>query len=131
MTEGLADTSVWISTEVGRSIDRARLPDVLRVSVVTLAELQAGVLAAPDPTTVSTRLRTLQLAQESEPLPVDAQVAQEWALLRVEVARAGRRVNVNDLWIAATARASRLPVVTQDRDFGALASLGLLEVIEV
>ena len=131
MTEGLTDTSVWISAELGRDLDRAGLPDVLRVSVITLAELQAGVLAASDPTTVSTRLRTLQLAQESEPLPVDAVVCQEWALLRVEVARAGRRVNVNDLWIAATARANRLPVVTQDGDFDVLAALGLIDLVQV
>lgn len=131
MTEGLADTSVWISAELGRGLDRTGLPDVLLVSVITLAELQAGVLAAPDPATVSTRLRTLQLTLESEPLPVDAAVAQEWALLRVEVARAGRRVNVNDLWIAATARANRLQVVTQDGDFAVLADLGLIDLIEI
>ena len=131
MTEGLADTSVWISAELGRGIDRTGLPDVLLVSVITLAELQAGVLAAPDRATVSTRLRTLQLTLESEPLPVDAAVAQEWALLRVKVARAGRRVNVNDLWIAATASANRLQVVTQDGDFAVLADLGLIDLIEI
>ncbi len=131
MTEGLADTSVWISAELGRSLDRTLLPEVLRVGVITLAELQAGVLAASDPATASSRLRTLQLAMESEPLPVDAAVAQEWALLRVEVARAGRRVNVNDLWIAATARANRLHVVAQDGDFAVLSALGLIDLIEV
>ncbi|MDN5798175.1 MAG: PIN domain-containing protein [Intrasporangium sp.] len=127
----MADTSVWISAELGRQLDRVGLPDVLRVSVITLAELQAGVLAAADPRTASTRLRTLQLSQESEPLPVDAAVAQEWALLRVEVTRAGRRVNVNDLWIGATARANRLPVVTQDGDFDVLAMLGLIDLVQV
>jgi predicted nucleic acid-binding protein len=131
VTEGLADTSVWISAELGRPLDRTRLPDVLLVSVVTLAELQAGVLAASEPAAVSTRLRTLQLALESGPLPVDVTVAQEWALLRVEVARAGRRVNANDLWIAATARANRLQVVTQDGDFAVLAALGLIDLIEI
>jgi predicted nucleic acid-binding protein len=131
VTEGLADTSVWISAELGRSIDRAALPDLLRVSVVTLAELQAGVLAATGAVAVSSRLRTLQIAQESEPLPIDAAVAQEWALLRLEVARSGRRANVNDLWIAATARANRLPVVSQDGDFQVLAELGLIDLIRV
>lgn len=131
MTEGLTDTSVWISAELGRGLDRGGLPDVLRVSVITLAELEAGVLAASDPATVSTRLQTLQLAKESDALPVDAAVAQEWALLRVQLARAGKRVNVNDLWIAATARANRLPVVTQDGDFDVLAELGQIDLIQV
>lgn len=131
MSEGLADTSVWIAAEVGRDLDRGALPEVLRISVITLAELHAGVLAAGDPAIISSRLRTLQLAQESEPLPVDAAVAAEWALLRVQVARAERRVNVNDLWIAATARANRLPVVAQDGDYRVLADLGLIDVVQV
>ena len=38
---------------------------------------------------------------------------------------------MNDLWIAAIARANNLPVVTQDDDFDALADLGLLTVIKV
>ena len=78
---------------------------------------------------MTSRLRTLQLALGSEPLPVDAAVAQEGALLRVEVARSGRRVKVNDLWIAATARANRLQVVAQDGDFTVLAALGLIDLI--
>lgn len=131
MTEGLADTSVWIAGETGRNLDRARLPDVLRVSAITIAELHAGVLAAHGPAVVSTRLRTLQLALDSGPLPVDTAVAQEWALLRVEVARAGRKINVNDLWIAATARANRLPVLAQDGDLAVLADLGLIELTKV
>lgn len=131
MTEGLADTSVWTSAELGRSLERAVLPEVLRVSVITVAELRAGVLAAADPATVSRRLRTLQLALDSEALPVDAAVAEEWALLRVELARAGRRVNVNDLWIAATARANGLDVVTQDGDFSVMAALDLIGLIQV
>jgi predicted nucleic acid-binding protein len=71
------------------------------------------------------------LERAGEPLPIDAAVAQEWALLRLEVARSGRRANVNDLWIAATARANRLPVVSQDGDFQVLAELGLIDLIRV
>lgn len=131
VTDGLVDTSVWVSAEKGRAVVTALLPPIARVSVITLAELEAEVLAAPDVGTTSTRLRTLEKAQSSEPLPVDAAVAREWALLRVELARAGGRTNVNDLWIAATARANRLPVVTADDDFDVLAELGLVDVVKV
>lgn len=131
MREGLVDTSVWVSAELGRGLDAARLPELARVSVVTLAELEAGVLASGDPLIMSARLRTLEVARSSDPLPIDAAVAREWALLRVQVARSARRVNVNDLWIAATARANRLPVVSQDGDFAVLAELGLIESIEL
>lgn len=131
MSEGLADTSVWIAAEVGRELDAGALPDLLRVSAITLGELQAGVLAATEPVITASRMRTLRVAQESEPLPVDGAVAEEWALMRVEVARAQRRVNVNELWIAATARANRLPVVSQDGGFDVLAGLGLIDLIRV
>lgn len=131
MSEGLFDTSVWVSAELGRRLDAALIPDVARVSVITLAELQAGVLASTDAATTSTRLRTLEAVQSIEPLPVDAAVAREWALLRVELGRGRRRINVNDLWVAATARANRMPVVTQDDDFDLLGELQLVEVVKV
>jgi predicted nucleic acid-binding protein len=53
------------------------------------------------------------------------------AALRFEVAQAGRRINANDLWIAAIAQAHDLPVVTQDADFEALAGLDGPPVIQV
>jgi len=40
-------------------------------------------------------------------------------------------VNVNDLWIAASAASRRLPVVTQDDDFAAVEGIGGLTVIRV
>lgn len=68
---------------------------------------------------------------ELAPLPVDGSAARQWAALRVRLRDAGRKVNVNDLWIAAVALANQLPVVTQDDDFDVLAELGLLDVIRV
>ena len=73
-----------------------------------------------DVDTRSRRLATLEATTDIELLPIDGEVAAEWARLRVHLAHTGRRVNVNDLWIAATAAANRLPVVTQDDDFDAL-----------
>lgn len=131
MTTALADTSVFIALESGRDIDFDAVPQELRVSVVTLAELEAGVLAAADLASRSQRLRTLEMASETEPLHVTPRVASEWARLRVELHGAGRKTPVNDLWIAAIARANDLPVLTQDDDFDALADLDLLRVIKI
>ncbi|MFT3861824.1 type II toxin-antitoxin system VapC family toxin [Micropruina sp.] len=130
-TRGLADTSVFVAMESGRRLHQDRLPDELRVSVITLAELEAGVLAAQTLADRSTRLATLERVAAVEPLPVDIVATAAWARLRVEVHQAGRRVNVNDLWIAAVAIANDLPVVSQDDDFAVLAELGLLTVINV
>src|SRR5215212_10558981 len=114
---GLLDTSVLIADERGRPLDVERLPDEVAISAVTIAELHLGVLAARDVDTRARRLATLEATADIQLLPVDERVAAEWARLRVHVADAGRRLNVNDLWIAATALANDLPVVTQDDDF--------------
>ena len=66
-----------------------------------------------------------------ELLPVDAAAARVWAELWVRLAERGRRVNVNDLWIAATAASRGLPVITQDADFDAVDGLSGVTVIRV
>lgn len=134
MTEtgiGLADTSVYIATENARRVDTERLPEELVISVVTLAELHAGVLAAPTIATRATRMATLESVRDVEVLPIDGDVALVWAQLRTELAQSGRRVNVNDLWIAASAAARGMPVVTQDDDFDAIEGMAGLTVVRV
>jgi predicted nucleic acid-binding protein len=120
---GVLDTSVFIASESGRPLNEDLLPEEAAVSVVTLAELQAGVLAARDTQTRARRLATLDILNDVEILPVDADVALIWAQLRVSLAEAGRRINVNDLWIAATAARHGLPVVSQDDDFQAVEGM--------
>ena len=130
MSRGLLDTSVLIARE-GRGLDAGLLPDELAVSVITYAELRAGVLAATDVTTRSRRLTTLQIVTEMNPLPIDAAVADQWAHLRVRLATSRRRVNVNDTWIAATALAHGVPIVSQGADFAVFAEISELEVVSV
>ncbi len=128
---GLLDTSVLIAAENGRRLDEDRLPDESAVSVVTLAELQAGVLAAADVDTRARRMATVDAMADVELVPVDEAAALMWARMRVHLADAGRRVNVNDLWIAASAASRGLPVVTQDDDFDAVEGVAGLTVVRV
>ena len=128
---GLLDTSVFIASESGRPIDQTQLPGESAISVITLAELQVGVLAARDTDTRSRRMATLNAVADVELLPVDEAVALEWARLRVQLAEAGHRMNVNDLWIAATAAANGVPVITQDADYAPLQTVGEVAVIQV
>jgi predicted nucleic acid-binding protein len=124
----LADTSIFIAQEGGRRIDVALLPERLAVSVITIGELRAGVLAAIDTTTRDRRLDTLTAVLTMEPVPIDSAVAAAWARLRVALRDAGARMPVNDSWIAATALALEVPVLTQDADF---PEVGGLQVIRV
>ena len=119
---GLLDTSVFIAGEQGRELATNRLPDEAAVSVVTLAELELGVQLAASEEARGRRLRTLRAAQATYvALPVDEAVASAFAELVATARRAGRRPKIQDTWIAATARAHRVAVYTQDRDFADLA----------
>lgn len=128
MSQGLADTSVFIARESGRSLDADALPDELAVSIITIGELRAGVLVADTVEARDRRLRTLTAALELDPIPVDEAVAAEWARLRVLLRDTGQRMPVNDSWIAATAMAHGVPVVTQDDDFPTVEGLSVSRV---
>ena len=128
---GLLDTSVLIAEESGRRLRTEALPGESFISVVTIAELQAGVLAARDTAVRAIRLSTLDAISILQPLPIDATAALRWATLRVRLAEEGRSAKINDLWIAAVALANNLPVVTQDDDFDPIEAVGGPQVIRV
>lgn len=123
----LADTSLFIARESGRPL-AGPPPRQIAVSYVTIGELRAGVLAASDPRARARRLETLTRAESLRPLPIDAGVARAWGELRVALRDAGRRMLVNDSWIAATAIAHGIPVVTQDTDYDDVPGLDVVRV---
>jgi predicted nucleic acid-binding protein len=125
------DTSVFVAIEQGRPLQHEAIPDTGAISIVTKAELRAGILAAKDIATRDRRLGTLDAVANIVVLPVDEQVARAWAQMRAYLAAAERRVNINDMWIAATAAAHEIPVLTQDGDFDALNGVAGLTVIPV
>ncbi len=127
----LADTSVFVAQEVQRDLRADPTDWDMRISPVTLAELKAGVLAARNNEDRLARLRTVELAAELPILEIDEWVADEWAALRSWLAEAGRRLDVNDVWIAATAIRYGVPIVTQDNDFFVISGVRGLEVVQV
>lgn len=126
MTDGIADTSLFIAHETGRPLRIDALPDRLAVSVITIGELWAGVLAATDVAARDRRLGTLTAALALDPIPIDDRVAAAWARLRVDLRERGLRMPVNDSWIAATAIALGVAVVTQDDDYVELPGLAVI-----
>ncbi len=124
---GLADTSLFIAVEPDRPLS-GRPPQQIAVSVITIAELHLGVLAAADGPTRARRLETLTRADSLEPIAVDRSVAVAWAALLLALRDAGRRMPLNDSWIAATALARDIPVVSQDSDYDSLPGLDVVRV---
>jgi hypothetical protein len=124
----LADTSIFVGLEAQR-FEAEQIEDFeWGISTVTLGELRLGVLQARDPMAASRRLSTYQLAQRFEALPVDSAVSDAWALLVSKLRAAGRKAPVNDSWIAATAIAHRIPVVTQDNDYDDMPDLQIMKI---
>jgi len=119
---------VVIARESGRPLAEADLPDELAISVITIGELRAGVLAAVDLSTRDVRLTTLTEALQLEAVPIDQDIAESWARLRLLLRDAGLRMPVNDSWIAATAMTLRVPVVTHDDDYADVSGLSIIRV---
>ncbi len=111
---------------IHRSVDTP--PERIAVSVVTIAELRLGVLAAGDTTTRARRLETLTRADVLEPIPIDRSVAAAWATLRVALRDVGRCMPLNDSWIAATAIAHAIPLLAQDADYDDIPGLLTLRI---
>lgn len=130
-SRGLLDTSVLIAIESGRPLHTEAMPETTAISVVTKAELRVGVFAAKDIETRDQRLTTFELANRIISLPVDEAVSRAWAQMRAYVGASGKKVRVNDMWIAATAAAHEIPVLTQDGDLDALSGVAGLTVIPV
>lgn len=125
---GLTDTSYWIALETGREVDDSGVPNRLLVSIITVGELRAGVLAAADTGSRSARLATLEEATRKRPVVIDDSVAKAWATLRGRLRDAGRRMPVNDSWIAATAISLGVPVVTQDDDYDGAPGVEVIKI---
>jgi predicted nucleic acid-binding protein len=128
VSDAIVDTSVLVAREVGRPILVRELPARLAVSIITIGELRSGVLAAEDLPTRDRRLATLLDALQLDAIPVDGAVAEAWARLRQDLREGGLRMPVNDSWIAATAIALRVPVVTQDEDYATVPGLEVIHV---
>lgn len=110
----LIDTSILVGAA---HVERLDLSGGWAVSVVTVGELQAGVLIAADDTVRARRLALLTaVLTEAPALPIDRSVAGRYGELRA----ATRREPSNDLWIAATALAHDLTLITADQRQAAL-----------
>jgi hypothetical protein len=123
----LADTSLFIALEQQRPLS-ASLPKRIAVSVVTVAELRLGVLAAEQGPIRARRLETLSKVESLSPLPIDGPVAHAWAALRLALRDQGKQMPINDSWIAASAIANRMPVATQDGDYDDVQGLMVTRV---
>jgi predicted nucleic acid-binding protein len=117
LSRAILDTPVLIARDQSRPLERP-LPEDVAISVVSLAELEVGVLVARDAEIRGQRLRTLtEVRLLAGALPIDERTASAYAQLAANVLSTGRKPRIHDTWIAATALVNDAEVWTQDTDF--------------
>ena len=125
--KGLLDTTVLIAREQGHPT--GTLPEESAISVVTLAELHIGVLVAEEPRLRAQRMHSLsEVGRSFDALPIDKDVARNFATIVADARRQGRNPKIMDAWIAATAVTHDLPVYTQDLDFDSFPDVQVVRV---
>jgi toxin FitB len=121
VSRAVLDTSVLIARTHERPLAQP-LPEQVAISVVSVAELEIGVLLARDADARAQLLRTLTETRAlASALPIDERTASAYARLAARVLEDGRRPRVNDTWIAAAALAHEAEVWTRDADFSDFA----------
>lgn len=103
-------------------------PEHAAISIVTLAELQAGIQSAADP---RRRTQLLEWADRTVPdwfqdriLPLTVALLTDWLQIGRALARGGSTRDPADLLIAATARAYDLVIVSRNvRDFAGTGTI--------
>jgi len=103
--------TVLIDTSLLAGAAATGIEESFALSVVTVGELRLGILSADTHPVRAARLaRLTAILENTSVLPVDDVVASQYAELRA----ATGRLPTNDLWIAATAAAHKLTLVTGD-----------------
>lgn len=127
--DGVLDTSTLILAE---RLSPGDLPAYPTITVVTLAELAAGPLAAADPAEKATRLARLERAAAGfEPLVFGTAAASAYGAVADSMRRAGRKpaARAFDALIAATALANNLPLYTcSPSDFQGIDGLSVTAI---
>lgn len=89
--------------------------ETLAVPVIVLGEYRLGIAQSRHRAEYEKWLREWMSAVTV--LDVDQETAQHYAIIGLQLKRAGNPIPVDDLWIAALCRQHRLPLVSRDRHF--------------
>jgi predicted nucleic acid-binding protein len=124
VSRGILHTSVLVATDV------EPIPGELAISIISIAELNYGVLVAKSEDARAQRLARLSVLQRRfDPLPVDEAVSDSYGRLAARMVHSGRQPSSRtmDLLIAATAHAHGATLYTRNPD----DLVGLADLLEI
>jgi len=122
----LLDTSIIVDYIRGDQRLRPQFATLatMYVPLMVLGELHFGAHRAPRRDEALAQVREF-LSTTTLMLP-DEDTAEQYGQIKAELARIGRPIPENDVWIAALARQHHLPIATRDAHFAAVARLKTL-----
>jgi tRNA(fMet)-specific endonuclease VapC len=108
---------------------RARPPEPVAVSVITLSELWFGIEMEKDAARARRRRRWIErIFRRLEVIPVDARIARIHARIWAELTASGMMIGPHDLILAATAQQRRWAIATfNSREFRHVRELEVVE----
>lgn len=124
-THIVLDTSAYAHLGRGHHgvLDWVADADIVYVPATVLGELEAGFLLGSRPDENRRQLEGFLDEPFTEVIPVSPRVARFYGAIFAALRRAGTPIPVNDIWIAAAAKASGAHLITFDADFGVIAEL--------
>lgn len=113
----LLDTSVIIHSFKRHSIISAKLDEMAEVyvPVIVIGELFYGAYKSADPVKHFTQMQTF--LSNCKTLMPDSTSADLYGKIKFYLAKKGRPIPENDIWIAAIAQQYNLPLFTTDQHF--------------
>jgi tRNA(fMet)-specific endonuclease VapC len=129
MATVLIDTSVLVDVErSGEALDERVGEEERAISVITLSELLHGVQRADSEARRMRRQAFVEtLMAMIEPVHITSPIARVHAEIWARLEERGSVIGAHDLWIAATAIAHDMPLVTANRrEFERVAGLTVI-----
>lgn len=122
------DTNAYVAFKRGRqeAVEILQLAETIVIPVVVLGELLAGFAFGGRETENRRELTAFLDAPRVQVAAVDATTASWYGRVYANLRRLGRPIPANDLWIAAVALQSGLPVFSYDRHFENVEGLALV-----
>lgn len=125
----LIDTSICVAAQRGHRIEGSFLQNAPEIAVnpVVAGELYLGASLSTDVAANRRKVTAFLLSPRVRMLPIGAETARFYALIKTQLQRKGRPIPDNDVWIAASAMEHGLALLTHDRHFDHVEGLLLAD----
>ena len=95
------------------------------VSFVTMAELNLGILKAADPMAIAQRC--LEVLAGRQVFGGSGKTPTLYATIYYDLEQRGQMIPINDIWIAALALETGLPLLARDQHFSRVKGLSVVQ----